>query len=147
MHSLDYDTDRPPRMILKVDIAKAYDMVELKVVLAILHLMNFPAMWINWIRVYLSTANFTLVINGHVSSWFPSGRGLRQGDPLSPYLFLLVSQNMLALLNHALHRNWIPGFDDRLSRNFNDLIFANNLIIVTRASRAVAKACKLCMNI
>lgn len=78
-------------MLLKVDIVKAYDMVERDDVLTTLHLMNFPALWIYWIRACMSSARFGVLVNGHVTSHFSSFRLLRQGDPLSPYLFFLVS--------------------------------------------------------
>lgn len=51
------------------------------------------------------------------------------------------------MLNHALRQNWIPSFDSRLTRNLNHLMFTDDLIIVSRASRSVAKACKPCLNI
>lgn len=146
VHSLESEIRNPPRMILKVDIAKAYDMVEWEAVLATLHLMNFPVLWISWIRACMSCARFAILINGQVTQWFDSGRGLRQGDPLSPYLFLLISQNLSAMLNHALYQNWIPGFDGRLNVNFNHLMFTDDLIIVTRASRSAARACRVCLD-
>lgn len=141
VYSLESDIESPPRMILKVNIAKAYDMIEWETILATLHLLNFLTLWINWIRACISNASFALLINGHV------GRGLRQGDPLFPYLFLLVSQNLSAKLNNSLVHYWIPGFDERLNRNFNHLMFADDLVIVSKASRSVAKSCKLCLTI
>lgn len=62
-------------MLLKVDIAKAYHMVEWEAVLATLYLMKFPTIWVNWIGACISSAKFAILINGHVSSWFPSNKG------------------------------------------------------------------------
>lgn len=64
-------------MLIKVDITKDFNMVEWDVVLATLHLMKFLAIWIKWIRACLSSTNFAILINRHVSSWFLSCRGLR----------------------------------------------------------------------
>lgn len=52
VHSLESDTGSPPRMLIKVDIAKEYDMVEWKAILSTLHLMNFLVIWVNWIRAF-----------------------------------------------------------------------------------------------
>ena len=50
-------------------------------------------------------------------------------------------------MNHALYMKLIPGFDDGLENNFNHLLFADDLIIITRANRSAVKFCKLCLNI
>ncbi|XP_039113810.1 uncharacterized protein LOC120249385 [Dioscorea cayenensis subsp. rotundata] len=73
-------------------------------------------------------------------------RGVRQGDPISPLLFLLVTQNLSAILNHALHLNFLPGFDSSLTRNFNHLMFADDLILITKASRQAARNTLFCIN-
>lgn len=57
----------------------------------------------------------------------------------------LLSQNLSSMLNHAMYQHWIPGFDFRLFRNFNHLMFTDDLILVPRASRLVAKSCRLCL--
>lgn len=110
-------------------------------------LIKFPLIWINWIRACISGAYFVVLINGQASTWFTSSRGLRQGDPISPYFFPLLSQNLSALLNHVLYHNSISGFNHRLCRNFNHMMFADDLIVVTRASLSVAEDCRLCLSI
>lgn len=109
--------------------------------------MNFPNKLVDWIRACVSSSSFSFLINGQPSKWIRNTRGIRQGDPISPYLFILVSQNLTSLMNFALKHNFIPGFDNRFRRNFNHLIFANDLVIVTKASRASAKSCMICLNI
>lgn len=83
VHSLESDTGNPPRMFLKIDMAKAYDMVEWEVVLATLHLMNFPAIWIKWIRAYIS-CYFPAICNS------PPGRFLAVGALDKETLFPLT---------------------------------------------------------
>lgn len=89
----------------------------------------------------------SFLVNGSHSSWISSSRGVRQGDPISPLLFLIVSQNFYAILNKALSLNLVPGFNSALPRNFNHLMFADDLLLVTRATRAVARNCMLCLNL
>lgn len=133
-HSIDFDAKILPRMLLKVDIGKAYKMIDWNSVLATLTLMNFPNIWISWIQSCISSPTFSFLINGHSTLWIRGHRGLRQGDPISLYLFLLVYQNLTAMLNYGLRNNMIPGFDSRLTKKFNHLMFADDLIIITRFS-------------
>lgn len=114
-------------MLLNIDIAKAYGMIECDVVLATLHLMNFPPVWINWIKACMSTARIAILVNGHVTSWFSSGRRLRHEDP-RPLICSFLSHKTLIHVENAFKQNWIPGFDARLSVNFNHLMFFANLL-------------------
>ena len=87
------------------------------------------------------------VSSGELSKWFQASRGIRQGDLLSPHIFIMVSQNLSAPMNFAMNQNYIPGFDNCLSSNFNHLLFADDLIAITKASINVARKCMLCFNI
>ena len=95
----------------------------------------------------MSSISFSFLINGQPSDWIDSHRALRQGEPISPFLFLLVSQNLIALLNYALNLNLILGFAHGLRVNFNYLTFADGLMIITMASISVSKNSKLCLDI
>jgi hypothetical protein len=77
-------------IVLKLDFQKAFDTVSWDTLLKILKLRGFDQRWINWIRSLMVTAKTAILLNGVSRPWIQIKRGLRQGDPLSPLLFLIV---------------------------------------------------------
>ncbi|KAL0285378.1 UNVERIFIED_CONTAM: hypothetical protein Sradi_7175200 [Sesamum radiatum] len=71
----------PPRSTIKVDIQKAYDSVEWDFLIEVLKLFTFPARFIGWIEQCVTTASFSISLNGSIYGYFPGARGLRQGHP------------------------------------------------------------------
>ena len=89
----------------------------------------------------------SFLINGQPRRWIKPCRGIRWGDLISPYMFILVSQNLTAIMIHGVNLSIMPSFDSRLNENFNHLLFANDFIVVTRASTAAARNCHLALSI
>ena len=76
-------------LVCKLDIEKAYDSISWEFLYQVLGRMGFGSWWLTWIKWCISTASFSILINGSPAGFFPSSRGLRQGDTLSPYLFVI----------------------------------------------------------
>lgn len=91
-------------MILKVDLSKAFDRISWLYIRMLLTHLGFPPNFINWIMCCITRVSFSVLINGSASPYFHSERGLRQGCPLSPLLFLLIMEGLsrLVLEEHRL---------------------------------------------
>ena len=116
-------------LIFKVDFEKAYDSVDLNYLDSVMVNMNFPTLWRKWISECVGTASASVLVNGCPTEEFP---GLRQGDPLSPFLFLLVAKRFNQLMNGVVGANFFKGYG--VGRNnevqLTHLQFANDTLII-----------------
>jgi hypothetical protein len=77
-------------VILKLDFEKAFDKIEHEVIIQVMTQKDFPLKWINWIKDILSSGTSSIMLNGTHGKVFHCKRGVRQGDPLLPLLFVLA---------------------------------------------------------
>ncbi|XP_028121690.1 uncharacterized protein LOC114318912 [Camellia sinensis] len=97
-------------MAIKLDFNKAYDRVEWDFLLELMRRMGFAPKWIQWVSECITSVIFSIFVNGEKRAAFTPSCGLRQGDPLSSYLFILVADVLSKLINHNLHMEAILGF-------------------------------------
>nr|GFB85588.1 hypothetical protein [Tanacetum cinerariifolium] len=102
MHNYHLDCE-VPRRAFKVDIQKAYDTVDWDFLRVILIGFGFHERMIAWIMECVTITSFSISINGSLHGYFEGKRGLRQGDPLSPYLFTLITEVFTLMLKRRVN--------------------------------------------
>jgi hypothetical protein len=99
-------------MLFKVDFEKAHDSVDWGYLDSVMGKMSFPILWRKWMKecVCVCTAIALVLVNGSPTEEFPLERGLRQGDLLSPFLFLLVDEGLNVLMEAVVEQNLFTGY-------------------------------------
>lgn len=114
---------------------KAYDSINWEFFIHSLACFGFPAKYLGWIRECLTSPRFSISLNGSLAGYFEGRKGLRQGDPLSPYLFVLAMEVFSSLMNDYISNNREFRFHFRCSKlKLTHLIFADCLLIFSVAN-------------
>eukprot|EP00253_Pinus_taeda_P033746 PITA_33746 len=87
-------TKKQKGMMIKLDLSKAYDRINWQYLEEILRSFGFNNRWIRWVLSCISTPNFSILVNGTPLKTFKASRGIRQGDLISPFLFILVVEGL-----------------------------------------------------
>ncbi|XP_055960697.1 uncharacterized protein LOC126668753 [Mercurialis annua] len=135
LHSFKHQkTKHSQNLALKLDISKAYDRIEWSFLQHIMQKWGFSDIFINWIMQCVTSVTFSIQINGHIQGYFHPSRGLRQGDPLSPLLFVICAQGLSHMIDQAVNSGFLSGI--KLQRNgpvISHLLFADDSIIFSQA--------------
>ena len=122
-------------MAMKLDMSKAYDRVEWSYLVKIMEKLGFCEKWVSIVRECISTVSYSILVNGEPRGDIRPSRGLRQGDPLSPYLFLLCSEGLNRMLQKASANDSIRGFSlCKRGPKISHLFFADDSLLFCRAT-------------
>ena len=133
---------KAPCIVLKLDFAKAFDSVSWPSLQKVMLARGFPVLWSEWMDSIFSLSRSAILLNGLPGKWIKCLRGLRQGDPLSPYLFLIVADVLQRLIRA----------DDVLQHPLVDgapwpvLQYADDTLIILRADVGAARRLRLLLQ-
>lgn len=132
-------------MAVKTDMSKAYDRLEWDFIRAVLERMGFHQKWTHWIMQCITTVSYSFLLNGSAQGSVLPNRGIRQGDPLSPYLFILCREVLSGLCSRAQHDGSLPGVRIALGcPRVNHLLFADDTMFFCRTDE---QSCKTLLKI
>ncbi|KAL0337746.1 UNVERIFIED_CONTAM: Retrovirus-related Pol polyprotein from type-2 retrotransposable element R2DM [Sesamum calycinum] len=120
-----------PRCTINVDLQKAFDSVSWTFLSRVLHEYGFPPLFISWIMECVSTT-FSVALNGSLHGLFPGKKGLRQGDPMSPALFLLCMEYFSRLIKRNTTNSDFNFHPKCEKLKITHLLFADDLMLFSR---------------
>ena len=133
----DWQKNGEKGLICKLDIEKAYDSINWQFLMKVMQKMGFGPKWLSWMWWCISTAKYSVMVNGVPTGFFSSSKGLRQGDPLSPYLFVMGMEVLSILIRRAVEGGFISGCNFQRGRgravHITYLLFADDTIVFCEA--------------
>ena len=133
---------------LKLDMTKAYDRVEWEYLRAIMIRLGFHRIWVDMIMRLVTLVFFSILFNGERQECFTPTRGIRQGDPISPYLFLLAAEGLSCLLKSRTQSSNLSGISVSASAPMvSHLLFADDSLLFFKANRESADPVKDVLHI
>ena len=121
-------------MAVKTDMSKAHDRIEWSFLEAILRRLGFHETWISWTMMCVTSVSYSFLVNGAPQGHVSPSQGLRKGDPLSPYLFILCTEVLSGLCTKAQNLGLLTGV--KVARNnhaINHLLFADDTMFFMRS--------------
>ena len=135
VHDLNRRT-RGGNVVLKLDMAKAYDRLSWPFLLHMLRAFGFSEHWISLINHAISNSWFSVLVNGVPKGFFRSHHGLRQGDPISPSLFIIAAEFLSRSLDRLVTRFPSLAYATGVPMAISHLSFADDMIIFANGSRS-----------
>ena len=147
LHSFKTRKEKSRLMDVKIDLQKAYDRVNWNFLQVVLKNFGFDEKFVKWILECVSTVSFELLINGGKIGQFRPKRGLRQGDLLSPYLFILCQEVFSRILEKEFMEKNISGVKASIgSTPITHVMYADDIVLFSKACRREANAINECLE-
>ncbi|KAK0572934.1 hypothetical protein LWI29_000634 [Acer saccharum] len=135
MHRIKRSKKKQGSMAVKLDMSKAFDRVEWNFIAQMMKKLGFSERWVGLIMRCITSVSYSFVLNGDICGFLKPSRGLRQGDPLSPYLFLLCSEGLSCLINQAVSTGDFQGFScSQSGPTISHLFFADDSLLFAKAT-------------
>ncbi|CAN0875672.1 LINE-1 reverse transcriptase homolog [Linum grandiflorum] len=123
-----------PRCAMMIDLMKAFDSVEWGFLIDVLQVIGLPNSYVSLIQSCLYSSRFSVNLNGSLFGYFPGKKGLRQGDPISPYLFVISMQVLDGLFSTTADRSLFSYHPQCKQVKFTHLYFADDLLVFTKGT-------------
>ncbi|KAK4283181.1 hypothetical protein QN277_000163 [Acacia crassicarpa] len=134
-------------LAIKIDLEKAYDRVHWKFLHRCLQELNLPSHFIEVVEQCISSSSLQLLWNGDKATTFNPSRGVRQGDPLSPYLFVICMEKLAHLIQSEIQaKQWKPIRLSRTGPQISHLFFADDIILFAEASIEQVQVINKCLK-
>jgi hypothetical protein len=131
---------------MKLDLQKAYDRVNWGFLKLVMIQFGFCPKFVDWIMECVSSVSFSILMNGGITKKFLPSRGLRQGDPLSPYLFILGQEVLSRLIEREFHRGSISGVKMNVNGlAFTRVMYADDIMLFAKANSKEVRILDKCM--
>lgn len=130
----------PARCSMKLDITKAFDSVNWSFLFAVLNKMNFPVMFQNWVKTCVQSCMISVKINGSLEGFFKASAGLRQGDPISPYLFVICMEVLSVYLSKLENSSAFKFHWKCKASSITHLMFADDVLLFCNGDIESVKA-------
>ena len=133
-HALDKKKGKTGFMAIKLDLEKAYDKLEWSFIYRVLQAFHFPQKIFKLIMSCVTSTSTSILFNGGALESFEPSRGIRQGDSLSPYLFILCMENLGHLIKQkCVNGSWTPLKASKDNLGFSHLLFVDDIILFSKA--------------
>ncbi|KAL9662266.1 hypothetical protein QQ045_027098 [Rhodiola kirilowii] len=132
-------------IMLKIDMSKAYDRISWRFIIKMLSAWKFSDKWIDLVYRNISNCWYSVLWNGNSYGFYKSNRGVRQGDPLSPTLFILAMEFLSRLINTSMQRSEISPYKvEGCKAHIHHLMYADDLLIFSNGHiKSVKKLMKI----
>ena len=147
VHSFKHMKRKQGSLGIKLDFHKAYDKIEWEFIVQVLKALGFDNKFISLVYQCISTVSYIVLLNGSKGPNLNPSSGLRQGDPFSPYLFILGSEVFARLINQEVIRGSISGVQVAVGApKISKLFYTDDVILFCKAKLAEVDSLMKCLN-